>query len=75
MSFSPSLPRSTGDSEQGDAIAVELAAPDPGNVGERLERSWPAPGHFDKGRVMEDHVGRQLLAAGFLEAPGAQRRP
>src|SRR5579884_1333383 len=63
------------DRQQRGAVAVELAAADAGNGGEFAERGGAAAGDFDQGRVVEDDVGRQLLAPRLVEAPRAQRLP
>ncbi len=64
-----------GDREERGAVAVELAAADAGDVGQRRKGDRPAARHLYEGRIVEDHIRRQFLAARFIEAPGAQRRP
>ena len=57
------------------AVALELAAADAGDLRERRERGGPPARDLDQGRIVKDHVRRQLLTPRLGEAPGAQRFP
>src|SRR6516162_4201779 len=61
--------------DNGGAVTFELAAPHPRNLGQRRKRVGAPASDLGQGRIVKNHVGRQLLSSRFLEPPRAQRLP